>query len=402
MTTLEPNIDKDTFVKILQEKDLVKSDELLIFQTLYSLDKKEASATDLARLIGWSDKNSVIAKIVGLGKRILKKYKINQREREDGTKVYWDFFFTGYYKGTFFIYQLKYELRKALEECGLTENIKPNSIQNAYLFVWNPNKWSKWTDPTNEPYIEKNIEELKNTGKVTLMWSCISHKNIRPGDRAFLAKVGSTPRGIFGSGKVVSEPFLSQHWDGENKKVPRVLIEFDILLNPEKDPILTIDKLDKGNLSKQQWTPQSSGISIKQDAIDELEEEWFEFLRTQEIRYNPFSETADIEQTYIEGAATKVTQTRYERNAFARNKCLKHYGYSCSVCNFNFETFYGNLGYKFIHVHHLTQLANLKQLHKVDPIQDLRPVCPNCHSMLHKQNPPMTIDELREIIKLNN
>jgi 5-methylcytosine-specific restriction protein A len=399
MTTTTPNISKELFVEILQDKDLVQPDDLLIFQTLYSLDKQEASATDLARIIGWSDKNGVVGKIVGLGKRILKKHDIKQTEREDGTRKLWDFFFTGYYKGTFFIYQLKLELKEALEECGLTENIKPISIQNSYLFVWNPNKWSQWIDPNNEPYIEKNIEELKNTGKVTLMWSCRSHKSIRPGDRAFLARVGSTPRGIFASGKVVSEPFLSQHWSGEDKDVPRVLIEFDTLLNPEKEPILTVENLDKGNLSKQTWTPQSSGISIRPEVADELEEEWFEFLITQNIRYSPFSETTDTTITYIEGSATQVTQTRYERNIYARKECLKHYGYSCSVCDFNFERFYGSLGYKFIHVHHLTQVATIKQEYKVNPIQDLRPVCPNCHSMLHKQNPPLTIDELKDIIK---
>jgi 5-methylcytosine-specific restriction protein A len=399
MTTTTPNISKELFVEILQDKDLVQPDDLLIFQTLYSLDKQEASGTDLARIIGWSDKNGVVGKIVGLGKRILKKHDIKQTEREDGTRKLWDFFFTGYYKGTFFIYQLKLELKEALEECGLTENIKPISIQNSYLFVWNPNKWSQWIDPNNEPYIEKNIEELKNTGKVTLMWSCRSHKSIRPGDRAFLARVGSTPRGIFASGKVVSEPFLSQHWSGEDKDIPRVLIEFDTLLNPEKEPILTVENLDKGNLSKQTWTPQSSGISIRPEVADELEEEWFEFLITQNIRYSPFSETTDTTITYIEGSATQVTQTRYERNIYARKECLKHYGYSCSVCDFNFERFYGSLGYKFIHVHHLTQVATIKQEYKVNPIQDLRPVCPNCHSMLHKQNPPLTIDELKDIIK---
>lgn len=399
MTKTTPNISKEKFVEILQDKDLLQADDLLIFQTLYSLNKQEASATDLARIIGWSDKNGVVGKIVGLGKRILKKHDIKQTERENGTRKLWDFFFSGYYKGNFFIYQLKPELKEALEECGLTENIKPISIQNSYLFVWNPNKWNQWTDPSNEPYIEKNIEELKNTGKVTLMWSCRSHKSIRPGDRAFLVRVGSTPRGIFASGKIVSEPFLSQHWNGEDKDVSRVLIEFDNLLNPEKEPILTVDNLDKGKLSKQTWTPQSSGISIKPEVIDELEEEWFEFLRTQNIRYNPFSETKETTISFIEGSATQVTQTRYERNIYARKECLKHFGYSCSVCDFNFEKYYGSLGYKFIHVHHLTQVATIKQEYKVNPIQDLRPVCPNCHSMLHKQNPPLTIGELKEIIK---
>ncbi|MBL7797360.1 MAG: HNH endonuclease [Saprospiraceae bacterium] len=399
MMTTASHLTKDFFVEILQDKDLAQQEDLLIFQTIYALEKQEASATDLARLIGWTDKGAVVGRLVGLGKRILKKYDIQQRERADGSKTFWDFFFSGYYRGTFFIYQLKPELKEALEECGLTNTIKPISLQNAYLFVWNPSKWSQWTDPSNEPYIEKNIEELKNTGKVTLIWSCRSHKRIRPGDRAFLAKVGSSHRGIFGSGKVVSEPFISQHWSGEDKDVPRVLIEFDVLLNPEKDPILTIDKLDKGNLAKQQWTPQSSGISIRHEALNELEEEWFEFLRVQEIRCNPFFETADTTQTYVEGAATQITQTRYERNVFARNECLKHYGYSCSVCDFNFERFYGSLGYKFIHVHHLIKVATIKQEYKVDPILDLRPVCPNCHSMLHKQDPPLTIEELKEMIK---
>ncbi|HEY8388051.1 MAG TPA: HNH endonuclease [Parasegetibacter sp.] len=222
---------------------------------------------------------------------------------------------------------------------------------------------------------------------------------IRPGDRAFLAKLGSSPRGIFGSGRIISDAFLSQHGSQPHKKVWRVLIEFEVLLNPEKDPILTIDNLSQGNLAKQHWTPQSSGISIRPDVLDDLEQKWFDFLRTSEIRYSPFAENASVTRTFVEGAATEITQTRYERNVYARNECLKRYGFSCSVCNFNFEEFYGSLGYQFIHVHHLTQVATRKQEYKVDPIQDLRPVCPNCHAMLHKQNPPLTIEELKAIIK---
>jgi hypothetical protein len=62
MATTTPNTSKELFVEILQDKDLVQPDDLLIFQTLYSLDKQEASATDLARIIGWSDKNGVVGK----------------------------------------------------------------------------------------------------------------------------------------------------------------------------------------------------------------------------------------------------------------------------------------------------------------------------------------------------
>lgn len=45
-------------------------------------------------------------------------------------------------------------------------------------------------------------------------------------------------------------------------------------------------------------------------------------------------------------------------------------------------------------MHHLTQLSKIGQGYEVDPVNDLRPVCPNCHAMLHKRNPPYAIDKL--------
>ena len=389
--TVIPHIDKETFLVILQDNKILRTDDLLIFQTIYSLDKQEASATDLARIIGWTDKNAVIGRIVGLGKRILKKYNIKQRERRDGSKSFWDFFFTGYYKERFFIYQLKPELKEALEECGLTTNIKPISSHNTHLFVWNPKRWV-WVD------LEQNIEELRNTGKVALEWSCRSHKNIKPSDRVFLAKLGTVPRGIMASGKVASEPFLSPHWNGENKDIPKVLIEFDVLLNPIHEPILMLDQLTTGNLARQHWMPESPRIAIRPEVVDELEEKWFKFLGNQNVRYNPFLDIVDSTKIFVEGSTTQVTQTRYERNIYARKECLKYYGYSCIVCGFNFEKHYGNIGYQFIHVHHLIQIASIKQEYRIDPIKDLRPVCPNCHAMLHRSNPPLPIEELQEQI----
>jgi|SRR5882724_10078670 len=266
---------------------------------------------------------------------------------------------------------------------------------STYLFVWNPDKWD-WTT------LEKAIEELHNSGKTTERWSVRSHKKIKLGDRAFLARVGSEPRGIFGAGYVASQPFLSRHWSGEDKDVQRVLIDFEVLLNPDKEPILTIDILKTGNLSKQQWTPQSSGISIRQELTEELEGVWFDFLTTtKKIRFDPFKPTENLnEQTFNEGTVTQVLQTRYERNPFAREQCLKHFGYKCSVCDFDFADFYGEIGKNFIHVHHLAQIASVKKSYSIDPTKDLRPVCPNCHAMLHRQNPAFTIEELKS--RINN
>jgi len=55
----------------------------------------------------------------------------------------------------------------------------------------------------------------------------------------------------------------------------------------------------------------------------------------------------------------------------------------------------GELGAGFIHVHHLNPLAAVGKAHKVSPRNDLRPVCPNCHEMLHRRLPPFSIEELK-------
>ena len=55
------------------------------------------------------------------------------------------------------------------------------------------------------------------------------------------------------------------------------------------------------------------------------------------------------------------------------------------------------IGTGYIHVHNLKPLSEIKEEYKVDPINDLRPVCPNCHSMIHKAN--YSIEQLRDIIR---
>lgn len=102
-----------------------------------------------------------------------------------------------------------------------------------------------------------------------------------------------------------------------------------------------------------------------------------------------------------EGAKKRITINAYERSSKARQKCIDKYGITCSVCNFNFEKTYGEIGKDFIHVHHLTEISTIAENYQIDPIEDLRPVCPNCHAMLHKKKPAYTIKKLKKILKGN-
>jgi len=265
---------------------------------------------------------------------------------------------------------------------------------NTFLFAWNPKNWD-WTT------LDKSIIQIKDTGYTTEQWSVSSHKQIQVGDRAFLVKLGTEPKGVIASGFVKSPTFLSEHWDGSGRWINRVLIDFEVILHPDREPILSLDLLKVGELVNVNWTPRSSGVKINPKLTDDLEAIWFDFLITQKIKCNPFKETEkDDQEVYTEGTPNQVLVTKYERNPYARKTCIDHYGFTCSICKFNFKNKYGELGKDFIHVHHLKQVATVGKEYKIDPINDLRPVCPNCHAMIHRRKESYTIDEIKE--KMNN
>ena len=141
---------------------------------------------------------------------------------------------------------------------------------NAYLFGWNPIKFP-WGD------MVQDIEKLSETGHFEDNWSAASHKTIKPGDRAYIVRVGVEPKGIFASGIISSEPYRAFR---KGRYYYRVNIRLDVLLNPDKEAILSLDILKTGNLAAQTWTPQASGISIKPELVDELEGVWLDFLET--------------------------------------------------------------------------------------------------------------------------
>ncbi len=100
-----------------------------------------------------------------------------------------------------------------------------------------------------------------------------------------------------------------------------------------------------------------------------------------------------------EGTRLRVEVNIFERSREARRICIAHYGVTCSVCGFDFKSVYGDIGNGFIHIHHLVPLSEINKTYFVDPIKDLRPVCPNCHAMIHSGKLALTITQLKRLIK---
>ena len=103
---------------------------------------------------------------------------------------------------------------------------------------------------------------------------------------------------------------------------------------------------------------------------------------------------------FSEGSVEQILVNKYERDPRAKEDCKKHYGTRCALCGFDFVDVYGAVMADFIHVHHVKPLSTVGAGYKVDPVDDLRPVCPNCHAVLHhRREPPYSLDEVRRFIE---
>ncbi|EHR42625.1 HNH endonuclease [Alishewanella jeotgali] len=260
---------------------------------------------------------------------------------------------------------------------------------SAYIYTWNPKRWV-WVDFGDAVY------RICNGERYDTAWSCGNTKRIKVGDVFFLIKLGKDveQKGIIGCGYVSSDYYELPHWDEKKAAEGKLVIVNDLLFKSLSDePLIALEDL-KLRYPDRNWTPEKGGTSVPESIAIEI----FNLIQKQSPHIFT-SENADDIQIYTEGKPKKITTKTYDRSADARQKCISHYQYNCSVCNFNFKSEYGELGSNYIEVHHLRRLADINKEYTIDPIKDLRPVCANCHRMLHRRTPPYSIEELRDLIK---
>ena len=391
-----------------------------------------------------------------------------------------------------------------------------------FLLTWNPRRGEEeWPD------VAECLADSRRGHSVPLTWRCYI-KSPLPGDRVFLLRQGLEPRGIMGSGDLLTAPYRR-----EPGAARIVNVRMDMLLDPTRDGVLPLSELQDGALAEVHWSTQRSGISVPEQATADLVKRWHAFIKnhgrkfatwysaeqyasalqqlgstlneplremlkahlkapgqclsvnelataagydTPQIVYSQYgrlgkrigeildhdfnhekvltrifaldhrtesgelcwtldpamtralaseplwdapnagrsSRSVPIDATLatsfpdeiaepdalFEGAMQTVIVNRYERNAIAKQRCIEHYGARCTVCSLDFEDQYGPQMAGFIHVHHLTPLSTIGKEYRVDPIKDLRPICPNCHAVIHSRSPAMSIEEARALIAI--
>jgi hypothetical protein len=136
----------------------------------------------------------------------------------------------------------------------------------AFLLTWSPLK-VPWTD------LSRMARRVRQGARVRDRWSCAHSKQIRRGDRLFMLRQGAEPRGLFASGRAITDWYEGPNWRGPGY-CHYVDLVYDVLLDPARDALLPRELLRSGRLARMHWDTQSSGVRIPDEVAAELEQTW--------------------------------------------------------------------------------------------------------------------------------
>jgi hypothetical protein len=70
-------------------------------------------------------------------------------------------------------------------------------------------------------------------------------------------------------------------------------------------------------------------------------------------------------EKHVEAAVITIIVNRYERDEKARKKCIAYHGCKYHVCGFDFESVYEPVPSRYIHVHHIVPLSEIRRSYVV-------------------------------------
>lgn len=255
------------------------------------------------------------------------------------------------------------------------------------LLTWNPSKEGPDTYSASDLWPDAVVINAAGE-RVPWSWSVGRRRNgIGPGDTAFFLLQGTGPRGLVGKAEVRSLPEKDVSYEDPSKYLNYVQLDVvESVFFEECVPTELLMSLVPGV----KWDSiYQSGQHVDEVSASQLETVWAQ-------RMDSAGEVFVGEETsFVEGAVVQVLVNRYERDPAARAACLAHYGAVCVACGLDPLDRFGEMGSRVLVVHHLTPISEHKKLHRVDPISDMRPLCSNCHAMVHSEDPPMHPDKLK-------
>lgn len=154
--------------------------------------------------------------------------------------------------------------------CALPQRASHKTLSRmaTFLFAWNPALWP-W------PELAADRARIRRRGHVDIEWSSGRARQIEPGSRAFLVRLGVPPKGIFGAGVVLSWPISGPHWLEAKAQAGGTTNYVQLRLEALFDvPLLSFDDLAQPPFARFRWAVRQSGTRVPSALADRVEDLW--------------------------------------------------------------------------------------------------------------------------------
>ena len=322
---------------------VVTANNLDLLLRIYAIGD-EVGPKDLAKESGYSSTYPYKEVIMALGKRIKTYLKVDIPTGEEGKPLWWHLLFNGGLKdNSDFEWSLKNDLRKALDELIAEGTIQKIEVQSQ----------------KERKTIEETVVEVVPAPTASSSSSTSKKEELSAFDRLFesiMAGSTFTPK----KETRVEEP------KEEKIKEENISKEEPLQVFRENHSITTEKILEKSLESE-----STSHAVLSQERVEQVDEQAI--------------------------SASDVSETDYKEKL--KKECLEYYGAICDLCGFDFGYTYGEAYESCIDVHNHKQVEGEEILETTHPIEDLIPVCHNCHHVIHRTIPPISVEDMRKMVK---
>lgn len=169
--------------------------------------------------------------------------------------------------------------------------------------------------------------------RTTTLWRIASHQSARAGDRVYLFKQGSNPRGVFGVGEIIEAPRLQTDPDDiDEAPRPRAKIRFDMLVDPSREFLVGFEIVDR-IVPETLIDAQASGNAVPSDVAQKLETYLAPFLSAQEPLNSEQADDLLFDPDSIDDQRERSIRAICVRRGQAdfRTALLEAYGRRCAI-----------------------------------------------------------------------
>ena len=182
---------------------------------------------------------------------------------------------------------------------------------NTFIMMWNP-EISDWKMDGFE-------SSLCHFDDAEVSWAIYDYKKAKIGDRFFMVRCGEGNTGIVMSGTISSKPYKGEDWSGKGRKVYYVKMQLGTMIHPDREEILTTEKLEEA-IPGFDWRGGHSGRLLDKISAGKLELLWKAYINGNEFMFDKgFAKIDD----WIENCAEEIIDYYLRKMGSLAKPCVE-------------------------------------------------------------------------------